>query len=80
MSGRIGVEHAPLDGPFVPAGERAFALGPDVWQDLQLPIPAAPGRVRVTISVDAPRLPRERIPGSQDARPLGLAVKRLRVG
>jgi SAM-dependent methyltransferase len=79
VSGRIGVEHAPPDGPFAPAGARPFALDPDVWEDLRLPIPAAPGRVRVTISVDAPRLPRERIPGSRDARPLGLAVKRLRL-
>ncbi len=78
-SGWIVVEHAPPDGAFARASEVAFALPADGWENLRAPIPPAPGCVRVTIRVDAPRIPRERIPGAQDARPLGLAVRRLRL-
>jgi hypothetical protein len=33
--------------------------------------------VRVTLRADAPRVPRDRIPGSQDVRALSLVLKRL---
>jgi hypothetical protein len=73
-------EHAPPDGAFSPCGETVFDLPADTWQDLAVAIPAAPGRIRLTLRVGAPRVPRDRIPGSQDSRPLGLAVKRLGLG
>jgi len=79
VEGRLLAEHAPPDGPFTPAGEVPFRLPADTWTELSVPVPAAPGRVRVTIRVDTPRVPRERIPGSQDSRPLGLAVKRVAI-
>jgi SAM-dependent methyltransferase len=77
VAGRVAVEHAPTDGAFAPAGESPFSVPADTWTELSVPIPAAPGRIRITIRVDPPRVPRERIPGSQDGRPLGLAVTRL---
>jgi SAM-dependent methyltransferase len=77
VTGRIRADHAPPGGPFASVGEQPFTLAADVWEELRVAIPASPGRVRVTVTVDAPRLPRDRIPGSQDSRPLGLAVKRL---
>jgi SAM-dependent methyltransferase len=77
VAGRIRAEHAAPDGPFAPAGETAFALPADAWTELEMPIPGVPGRVRVTVAVDHPRVPRERIPGSQDSRRLGVAVTRL---
>jgi SAM-dependent methyltransferase len=77
VAGRVVVEHAPTDGAFAAAGELPFSLPADTWTELSAPIPAAPGRLRVTIRVDAPRIPCERVPGNQDTRPLGLAVTRI---
>ena len=59
------------------AGELAFAIPPDTWEEFTVPIPTRSGRVRVTISVDPLRVPRDRVPGSLYNRGLGLAVKRL---
>jgi hypothetical protein len=68
-------------GVFVPLPPHPFTLPPDTWADLTVPVPrdqdAAPGPLRVTMRVDAPRIPRQRIPGSTDSRPLGLVVRRL---
>jgi SAM-dependent methyltransferase len=80
VAGHLVAEHAPPDGAFSPCGETAFDLPADTWQELAVPVPAAPGRVRLTVRVGTPRVPRDRIPGSQDGRPLGLAVKRLGLG
>jgi len=77
VGGRLVVEHAPPDAAFAPAGEVAFDLAADTWAELSAPIPAGPGRVRLTVGIGAPRVPRDVIPGSQDTRRLGLAVKRL---
>ncbi len=77
VQGRIVVHHAELVGDYELAGELDFALPPDTWEELMVPIPTRPGRLRVTISVDPLRVPRDRLPGSLDARGLGLAVKRL---
>jgi SAM-dependent methyltransferase len=77
VAGRLAVEHAPPDAAFAPAGEVAFDLAADTWAELSAPIPAGPGRVRLTLGIGAPRVPRDLIPGSQDTRRLGLAVKRL---
>jgi hypothetical protein len=79
VTGRLVAEHAPPDGPFTASGEAPFDLAADSWTELGVPVPVAPGTVRVTIRVDAPRVPRDRIPGSQDTRPLGLAVTGLRL-
>ncbi len=75
--GSLHVAHAPAEGAFTPVGEAPFALPADTWGELQAPVPAAPGRLRITLRVESPRLPRELVPGSQDARPLGVAVTRL---
>ena len=77
VQGRIVVHHAEIVGDYELAGELDFALPPDTWEELTVPIPTRPGRLRVTISVDPLRVPRDRLPGSLDARGLGLAVKRL---
>jgi SAM-dependent methyltransferase len=80
VAGRIQVDHAAPGAAWTPCGGTAFALAADAWDELVVPIPAAAGHLAVTIRVDAPRVPRERIPGSQDSRRLGLAVKRLAAG
>jgi SAM-dependent methyltransferase len=77
VAGRLAVEHAAPGRELAPAGETAFALPAGAWADLEAPLPAEPGLVRLTLRIDAPRVPRERVPGSRDARRLGLAVKRL---
>ena len=77
VAGRLVVEHAPADEGFRPVGELPFELPADRWEELAAPIPSTTGRLRLTILVDAPRIPRERIPDSRDGRELGLAVKRI---
>lgn len=77
VSGWLRVQHAAVGGPLERVGEVAFALAAGTWEELAAPVPRRPGRVRVTVRVEAPRLPRERIPGSQDDRPLGVAARRL---
>jgi SAM-dependent methyltransferase len=79
VAGRLVAEHAPAEGLFVTCGETPFSLPADTWRELTVPIPRTPGRIRLTIRVDEPRRPRDLIPGSQDARPLGLAVTSLRL-
>ncbi len=80
VAGRLVVERLATDAPPQPVGEVAFDLGPDVWTDLVAPLAAPAGPLRVTIEVPAVRVPRERVPGSQDGRGLGLAVKRIALG
>jgi hypothetical protein len=58
-------------------GETPYALAPDTWAALAVPLRAPAGHVRVTIYAAPLRVPRERIPGSGDERGLGLAIKRL---
>jgi SAM-dependent methyltransferase len=77
VEGRLVVDHAGLDGAFERAGSREFALPPDTWANLDVPLVAPPGPLRVTLQVPAPRIPRDRIAGSRDDRSLGLAVTRL---
>jgi hypothetical protein len=80
VAGRLVIERLATDAPPHPVGELAFDLAPDVWTDLVAPLAAPAGPLRVTIEVPAVRIPRERIPGSQDGRGLGLAVKRMSLG
>jgi SAM-dependent methyltransferase len=80
VAGRVAVEHAPPGEGFVAAGETPFELPADAWQELRVPVPPAPGQLRVTLRIDAPRVPRALVPGSQDDRRLGLAVRRLGLG
>jgi hypothetical protein len=77
VEGQIAADHAPPGGPLSAAGVTPFRLDPDSWAELTVPVPPGPGHVRLTIEVPAPRVPRDLIPGSRDARPLGLAVQRL---
>jgi SAM-dependent methyltransferase len=77
VQGRLLVHHAELVGDYELAGERAFTIPPDTWEEFTVPIPTRSGRLRITISVDPLRVPRELVPGSLDDRGLGLAVKRL---
>jgi SAM-dependent methyltransferase len=76
-SGRLVVEHVGSDGQTTPVGETPYALAPDTWAELAVPLRAPAGHVRVTIYAEPLRVPRERIPGSGDERGLGLAIKRL---
>jgi len=55
----------------IPAGGRAV---------VSAPIPAGEGEITLVLRVDPVRRPAERIPGSQDPRPLGVAVTRLWLG
>jgi hypothetical protein len=80
VAGRVLVEHAAPGEGFVAAGETPFALPPDAWEELRVPVPSARGQLRVTLRIEAPRVPRLLIPGSQDDRRLGLAVRRLALG
>jgi hypothetical protein len=80
VAGRVLVEHAAPGEGFAAAGETPFALPPDAWEELHVPVPPARGQLRVTLRIDAPRVPRLLIPGSQDDRRLGLAVRRLALG
>ena len=77
VSGRLLVEHTALDTAFAVVGEAPFKLPADTWDELAVPVSAPAGVLRLTILVDGPRVPRELLPGSQDSRPLGLAVRRL---
>jgi SAM-dependent methyltransferase len=77
VSGRLITERVGTDGRATPAGEAPFALPPDTWADLVVPLRAPAGLVRVTVHAEPPRVPRERVPGSGDGRGLGLAIKRL---
>jgi hypothetical protein len=77
VEGRVVVHHTAAGDGAVTTAERAFALPPDTWEELTVPVPSILGQLRVTIHVSPLRVPRERIPGSQDDRGLGLAVKRL---
>ena len=77
VAGRLVAEHVERDGRATPAGEARFALEPDTWAELAVPLQAPSGHVRVTIHVEPVRVPRDRIPNSGDDRGLGLAVKRL---
>ena len=54
-----------------------FALALDQWTCVSAPLPPEPGTVRLTLRVAQPRVPKERIPGAGDERPLGVAVRRL---
>jgi SAM-dependent methyltransferase len=80
VAGRLVIERLATDATPQPVGELAFDLAPDVWTDLVAPLAAPAGPLRVTIEVPAVRIPRERIPGSQDGRGLGVAVKRMSLG
>jgi SAM-dependent methyltransferase len=75
-AGRIVVEGL-SDGAPAPIGEAPYALPPDTWTELTLPCAAPGGPVRVTVETDPPRVPRRLLPGSNDDRALGLAVKRI---
>jgi hypothetical protein len=77
VSGQLLVAHAAPEAPFEAVASVPFALAPETWADLDVPVCAAPGRFRLTIRVDAPRVPRGLLPGSQDVRALGLAVWRI---
>jgi SAM-dependent methyltransferase len=77
VSGRLVAERVETDGRATPAGEAPFALAPDTWAELAVPLRAPAGLVRVTVYAEPLRIPRERVPGSGDGRGLGLAVKRL---
>lgn len=70
---RCGAEGARTSTqPFhIPAGGRAV---------VSAPLPAGEGEITLTLRVDPVRRPTERIPGSQDTRPLGVAVTRLWLG
>jgi SAM-dependent methyltransferase len=78
VEGRLVVDDVGAGGAPEPLGERPFSLPADTWADLEVPL-AAPvsGPLCLTLHVPAPRVPRDRIPGSRDDRPLGLAVTRL---
>jgi hypothetical protein len=78
VEGRLVVDDVGAGGAPEPLGERPFSLPADNWADLEVPL-AAPvsGPLCLTLHVPAPRVPRDRIPGSRDDRPLGLAVTRL---
>jgi hypothetical protein len=57
-----------------------FALAADTWTELEAPVPRRPGRLRVTIIVEAPRVPRTLAPDFlQDTRPLGLVLNRVQL-
>jgi SAM-dependent methyltransferase len=77
VSGQLLAAYAAPEAPFEAVASVPFALAPETWADLDVPVRAAPGRVRLTIRVDAPRVPRGLLPGSQDVRALGLAVRRI---
>ena len=77
VSGRLVVEHVGPDGEATPAGETPYALAPDTWAELAVPLRAPAGLVRVTVHAEPLRVPRERVPGSGNDRGLGLAIKRL---
>ena len=76
-AGRLVVERVETNGRTTPAGEAPFALPPDTWAELAVPLRAPTGLVRVTVHAEPLRVPRERVPGSSDGRGLGLAIKRL---
>jgi SAM-dependent methyltransferase len=77
VSGQLVVERVESDGHVTPAGQAPFAIAPNTWADLAAPLAAPAGLVRVTVHAAPLRVPRERVPGSDDERGLGLAVKRL---
>ena len=77
VSGRVVAERVEADGRATPAGEASFALSPDSWAELAVPLGAAAGLVRVTVYAEPLRVPRGRVPGSNDSRGLGLAIKRI---
>jgi SAM-dependent methyltransferase len=77
VSGRLVAERVAADGRPTPAGEAAFALQPDTWAELTVPIQAPPGLVRITVHAEPLRVPRDRVPGSGDGRGLGVAIKRV---
>ncbi len=77
VQGWLDVAHAAPDGAFAPVGTAPFALAADTWGEIEAPVPRAPGRLWITVRVESHRVPRALIPGSQDARALGLAVRRL---
>ena len=77
VSGRLVAERVDTDGRATPAGEASFALAPDTWAELAVPLRAPAGLVRVTVYAEPLRVPRDRVPGSGDGRGLGLAIKRL---
>jgi SAM-dependent methyltransferase len=80
VAGRLALAHAAPGAPFAPAGEVPFALAADTWTELEAPVPRRPGRLRVTIIVDAPRVPRTLAPDFlQDTRPLGLVLNRVQL-
>jgi SAM-dependent methyltransferase len=73
--GRLTVRRSGAGGPAassepyrIPAGGRAV---------LSAPIPAGEGEITLILAADPLRRPVELIPGSQDPRPLGVAVTRL---
>lgn len=80
VSVRLAVERVRAGDPPEPAGARAFDLAPGEWAELRVPLDAPPGLLRLTLQVPVPRVPRERIAGSQDGRALGLAVRRIWLG
>jgi SAM-dependent methyltransferase len=77
VSGALAVEALAADGDRALLAEGPVALPGDTWGELALAVPAATGPLRVTLRTEAPRVPRERVPGNQDPRPLGFAVRRL---
>jgi hypothetical protein len=77
VAGRIVIAHARPGEEFRPAGTTPFALPAASWQELAAPLPPEPGRLRVLVQTDHPRVPCDRVPGSRDDRALGLAVKRI---
>ncbi|MGH7322710.1 MAG: methyltransferase domain-containing protein [Candidatus Rokuibacteriota bacterium] len=77
VQGWLDVAHAAPDGAFRSVGTASFALAADAWAELEASVPRVPGRLRITVRVESPRIPRALMSGSQDARPLGLAVRRV---
>jgi SAM-dependent methyltransferase len=77
IGGRVSVERLSAEEPPRAVGDLPFVLAPDTWAELEVPIAAALGTLRVTIEVAPLRTPRALVEGSQDDRGLGLAVKRL---
>ena len=77
VAGRLTVESLDQSGAWQRLAERAIPLGAATWEDVGLDIPGAAGPLRVTLSTESPRVPRDHVPGSQDTRLLGFAVTRL---
>jgi SAM-dependent methyltransferase len=80
VTGKVVVEHVAADGTVAPPLSTPFTLPADTWDDIVVPLPQAPGRLRVTLITERLRQPSRLIEGSRDTRGLGVAVKRVTLG